>query len=253
GLRGRSIQSYASISKMKWAYRRLQLIYVQDYLRHGSQRPIFCGPLWHLHSHCRLSSVINPGCAPMEENSMPTYRFPALVWEDHTGHFTAALVEDEDAPAGFGITASDALHQLKEYLDWTSQRYFWRPGPDFMDAKLLHIRVEIRPEYKAANRVYPGDEIFPLRLPVVYGRNSSDTFVCSIPTLNIRFIFHDQQKLKDLVNHYASEKLRGSTPQQLSRFLAPRDARIEEIVVHLNRKVSSPSYSPSLDVLEMIA
>src|SRR5262249_34886145 len=139
----------------------------------------------------RLQTCVDTnGCAPMEENSMPTYRFPALVWEDHTGHFTAALVEHEGAPAGFAITASDALHQLKEYLDLTSQRYFWRPGPDFMDAKLLHIRVEIRPEYKAANRVYPSDEIFPLRLPVVYGRNSSDTFVCSIPTLNIRFIFH---------------------------------------------------------------
>src|SRR5262249_9129068 len=107
---------------------------------------------------------------------MPTYRFPALVWEDYTGHFTAALVEGEDAPAGFGITPSDALHQLKEYLDWERQRYPWRPAPDLKDAKLLHIRAEIRPEYKTANRVYSSDEIFLLRLPVVYGRNSNDAY-----------------------------------------------------------------------------
>jgi hypothetical protein len=48
---------------------------------------------------------------------MSTYRFPALIWEDHAEHFTAALAEDDDAPAGFGATPAEAAFQVKEYLD----------------------------------------------------------------------------------------------------------------------------------------
>ncbi len=184
---------------------------------------------------------------------MPTYRFPVLVWEDHAGNFTAAFVEDEEAPAGFGPTPDAALYQLKEYLDWEFQRHPWRSGPDFKDGKLMQFRVEVRPEYKTENRVYPGEELFVLRLPVVYGRNANDAYLCAIPTLDVRFIFHDPQKLKDLVNHYAGEKLRGSTPQKLSRYLQPRDARLEEVVIHVNRKETTPAFKPELKTLESVA
>jgi ATP-dependent Clp protease ATP-binding subunit ClpC len=184
---------------------------------------------------------------------MPTYRYPVLVWEDHAGNFTAAFVEDEEAPAAFASTPEAALYQLKEYLDWTFHQYPWQSGPEVSEARLMHFRVEVRPEYKTENRVYPCEELFVLRLPVVYGKHSRDAWFCSIPTLNVRFIFHDPQKLKDLVNHYAGETLRGNTPQRLSRFLQPRDARLEDVVIHVHRKDSSLTFKPDLKTLDSVA
>src|SRR5262245_60361933 len=94
----------------------------------------------------------------ISEAPMPAYHFPVLVWEDHSGYFTAHLVEEVDAPAGFGMAASEAVYQLKEYLDWSFQNYPWRSTPDFNDAKLIMLRLEVRPEYHIGDQIFPCDE-----------------------------------------------------------------------------------------------
>jgi len=184
---------------------------------------------------------------------MPTHHFPVLVWEDHSGYFTARLVEEIDAPAGFGETASEAVRQLKEVLDWSFQKYPWRSTPDFNDSKLILLRLEIRPEYHVGERIFPCDETITLRIPCVHGRNSDGQYVCSLPTLGATFFYHEANKLKDLATHYAREKLRGMSPAALSRFLQPREARLEEVTLQVSGKETYPTYPPTLDVLEAVA
>jgi ATP-dependent Clp protease ATP-binding subunit ClpC len=184
---------------------------------------------------------------------MPTYRFPSLVWEDHSGYFTARLVEDMEAPAGFGATADEAVYQLKEMLDWACQKYPWRSAPDFNDPKLFLLRLEIRPEYHTGERIYPCDEVVVLRVPCVHGRNANGQFVCSLPTLGSKFFYHEPNKLKDLAAHYARESLGGLSPAVLSRYLQPRETRLEEITLNVNAKEWNSNHQPSLETLEAVA
>ncbi len=184
---------------------------------------------------------------------MPTHRFPILVWEDYSGYFTARLVEDTDAPAGFGATADEAVHQLKEVLDWSFQKYPWRSTPDFNDPKLIQLRLEIRPEYQVGDRIFPCEEIVVLRVPVVYGRSSAGLHVCSLPTLGAKFFYSEPQKLRDLATHYAQEQLRGLSPVALARYLQPREMELEEIVLHVNAREPDYSIAPSLETLETVA
>ncbi|MGH9939475.1 MAG: AAA family ATPase, partial [Blastocatellia bacterium] len=184
---------------------------------------------------------------------MPTYHFPVLVWEDHSGYFTARLVEETDAPAGFGETASEAVYQLKDILDWSFQKYPWRSTPDFNDPKLVLLRLEIRPEYHVGDRIFPCDETMSLRTPCVHGRNSNSQQVCSLPMLGVTFFYHDPNKLRDLATHYAQERLRGLSPATLSRFLQPREIKLEEITLIVSGKESNQTNSATLDVLESVA
>lgn len=176
-----------------------------------------------------------------------------MVWEDHTGTFTASLIDDTQSPPSHGTNLHQALTQLKEYLDWTFKEYPWRAGPNVLDAKLVFIRVEVRPEYKAMNRSFHGERPLAFRVPVIHGRRPDHLFYCSIPTLEIRFDYHEQQRLKELVKDSVVEKLRGRTPQQLSRFFEPRSAFLEEIVVQTRSKTWSSIPHFRVDTLEAIA
>jgi ATP-dependent Clp protease ATP-binding subunit ClpC len=184
---------------------------------------------------------------------MPTYRYPILIWEDFTGHFTARLVEDPEAPAGFGATKSDALFQLKDYLNWTILNRPWVAEPDFHNAALVNLRVEVRPEYQVKDRVYPCDESIVLRVPCVQGSNAGGLLVCSLPTMGLKFFYQESGRLKHLVNHYSQERLRGQPPHAISRFLQPRSVELDEIVIHSNRKRSGYQYTPELGTLISVA
>src|SRR5947209_5916664 len=80
---------------------------------------------------------------------MPAYRFPILVWEDYDGGFTASIVHGGMDAAAFAESAGEAVEQVREFLRWRYKAQPWRPGPDFLDAELAHVKVEVRPEYRA--------------------------------------------------------------------------------------------------------
>jgi ATP-dependent Clp protease ATP-binding subunit ClpC len=184
---------------------------------------------------------------------MPTYRYPILIWEDFAGHFTARLVEDLEAPAGFSAARADAVFQLKDYLNWSLQNRSWLPEPDFHQAALVNIRVEVRPEYQANDRIYPCEETILLRVPCVHGSNSGGLLICSLPTMGLKFFYQESGRLKHLVNHYSQERLRGKPPHEISRFLQPRSVALDEIVIQSNRKQSSSRYSPEMGILKTVA
>ncbi|HXG67070.1 MAG TPA: AAA family ATPase [Blastocatellia bacterium] len=206
---------------------------------------------------------------------MPTYRYPVLIWEDFEGYFTASLVEEGYGVTGIGRTADEAVFQVEEYLAWAHKQNPWLPGPDFLDARLIHFRVDVRPEYQAINRayrywsrsllinlrpdaqgndrVYPCDELLPLKVACVYGRQESGILVASLPILDIHFFYYDEKSLKELVIHSTQEKLQGKTPQQLSRYLPPKSVTLDEIVLQASRKERRQEYTPELAALNAVA
>jgi len=165
---------------------------------------------------------------------MPTtLHYPVLVWQDGAGMCTAALVDDEKRTAAVGATATDALRQLKEYLDWTWAESLWEGPPDFGAAELLEIKVEVRPEYSHDGRLYPCPEPVTLRVPFVRGRQQDGLGVCSVPTLNLRFTYTDPDTLKGLVAHYAKNALKGLTPRQLADCQAPMACALHMLTIRI--------------------
>jgi ATP-dependent Clp protease ATP-binding subunit ClpC len=184
---------------------------------------------------------------------MPTYRYPILIWEDFTGHFTARLVEDLEASAGFAASRADAVFQLKEYLNWTLLNRHWTAEPDFYNPALINLRVEVRPEYQVNDRIYACEELIVLRVPCVQGTNSNGLLICSLPTMGLKFYYQESGRLKQLVNHYSQERLRGQPPHAISRFLQPRSVALDEIVIQSNRKRSAQRFTPELGTLISVA
>jgi ATP-dependent Clp protease ATP-binding subunit ClpC len=183
---------------------------------------------------------------------MATYRFPVLVWQDHEGYHTAALVEWSE-PAGFGRSAADALDPLRDYLEWRYREEPWRSEPDFLDPVLVEFKVPVRPEYHVGDRVYPSAEPLTLRVPGVHGRQESGLLLCSLPTLDIRFYYYEAAARTGLATHYVQQRLKGLTPQQLSRCLPPRRTVLEEIVLLVAGKKRKQQYEPNVETLAVVA
>src|SRR5688500_8549984 len=156
---------------------------------------------------------------------MPSYRFPTLVYRDHSGRFTAALVENDSNIAAFAATAAAALDRLGDYLHAAYKRFPWLPQPDFTDPQLINIKVEVRPEYKVEEplsdhrrahsktetreRSYPVQETLTLRVPCVHGKDRAGLLVAAMPTLGIRFSYYDPAALRGLAAYYVQNALRG--------------------------------------------
>jgi ATP-dependent Clp protease ATP-binding subunit ClpC len=182
---------------------------------------------------------------------MATYRFPILIWEDHQGAFTAATV-DRDLEA-VAATRAEALEQLREYLTWRFKEDGWLEPPDFVEPAVVHFKVNVRPEYRIDDKIYPVDEPIQLRVACVRGRQEGGLFVCSIPTLRFRFYFHDERALPDLVRHYLGEGLKELTPRYLSRYLPPKSVALDELVLHLRVAERSAPVDPHVPTLGQVA
>ena len=182
------------------------------------------------------------------------HRFPVLVWQDFSGSYTGRLVDDEEDPlnpfAGKGTTVRQVLQQLKEYLVWSFEREPWRSAPDFHDPQLLEFRVDVRPEYRVKGRVYPCDESVAMRVACVHGRQESGMLVCSLPILGIQFYYYESKALRGLVTAYVQESLKNQTPQQLSRYLPPKNLILEEIVVSGGRRPIT--HQPGFEELQQL-
>ncbi len=162
---------------------------------------------------------------------MPTYRFPVLVWQDYEGAFTAQPVGFDSEAAAVDASAAGALRQVKNYLQWLYKQRPWMEGPEFVEAHLSHTRVTVRPEYVGGDRAYPCDEMIELRIACVRGKQSGGLLACALPMLGIYFHYYEPDLLKRLITEKVRDALSGRTPRELSRFLAPKLTRLEEVSV----------------------
>ncbi len=158
-------------------------------------------------------------------------RIPVLLWEDRAGRVTGALVADWDNTAAVGDSRREVLQQLKAFLDWHQEEYGFVEGGELHDLKLTVQKVEVRPEYRREERTFPCEETVRLRVPCVQGRDEDTGMLfCAIPTLGLRFSFHDERGLKGLVAHFVQNALKGATPASVARRFPPTDLEIDHIV-----------------------
>jgi ATP-dependent Clp protease ATP-binding subunit ClpC len=188
---------------------------------------------------------------------MASYRFPILLWQDLQGGYTATLVEEilPNATA-VGETAAEAVERLREYLRWLYRKHPYGPEPDFADPVLSYARVEVRPEYRTEKKTYPVEETFALRVVCVDGKDAAGMRHCAMPTLGLRFAYSETGTRKQLVAHYVQGALSGKTPRELSRFLPPPHAALDDVVVFVPGAASSRRVreaGPKLRVLPAIA
>lgn len=184
---------------------------------------------------------------------MPAYKFPTLIWEDYEGWFTASLLDDDQFVSATAQTAAEAMLQLKEFLAWAYKEEPWRDEPDFNDPKVVITRVNVRPEYKVERRVFPCDDEIALRVPCVTGRQSGGMLICAMPTLALKFFYYESDAFKDLVRHYVQEKFKGMSPQQVARFLPPKEIRLDEISMNIHRAYRPWRYEAEVKVVQTIA
>ncbi len=189
---------------------------------------------------------------------MATVGIPVLIWEDHHGQYTAATLEwgYRGVQAAYDETRSGALQQLKRYFEWLVKASDLEPETDFFNPELFHIRVRVRPEYQgsARNRRYPCESTIELRVPCVRGTTRGDILCCSIPTLGIGFFCHNPSALQTMVTERVRQELSGRTPQELSRFMAPKSLELDQVLVRARiRRLGGDRHEQQLTALPPIA
>lgn len=179
---------------------------------------------------------------------MPVYRVPLLVWQDWEGFWTAAPLDpglSGDESAAVDATAERAARQVQSYVEWWFEQNSWPFPPDFLEPELIHARVSIRPQYRESDRVYPCEDELELKVACVHGHLESGLLICSMPTLGAAFHFYQPGDLKRMIAETVRRRLADQTPRQLSRYLPPREARIEEVSVHAPSQSGSGPCRPS--------
>lgn len=194
---------------------------------------------------------------------MPHYRVPVLLWQDFEGAFTAAPVEsglaEGDMPGGQSLAAVDAtaggaLEQIKDFLQWQFKQNPWSTPPDFLDPVLFQFSVSIRPEYEVDGRSYPCDEEIELLVHGVHGHQESGLVICSLPTMSMGFHVYEFKSLRRMAGEAVRRALARSTPQELSRYLPPKNVRLEQVSVHVPRsKPRRAQDEKSLATLNLVA
>ena len=187
---------------------------------------------------------------------MPAYRHPVLLWRDAAGATTAALVGEAETASASALTEGEALRQLKELLDWRVDHEPWNLDLNLSDAALTEVKVEVRPQYRARNRMIPCPDTLWLRVPCVTGRQENGLQLCVLPHFGLEFNFQDAADLKSLVAHYVKEAIHGLSPAQLAARLPPGNCRLDEIVTRHGTGVARrvpPERRPELKVLFTVA
>ena len=184
---------------------------------------------------------------------MPTHRFPILVCRGFDGSHTATLVEHPDEAPAVAGSASAAVDQVRQYLKWRLDHRPWSAEPDFADAELASVRVEVRPEYEQGGRRHPCPETVTLTVWMVTGRDKAGLLLCSMPTLGVAFSYSEQATLKQLATYYVQSKLRGLTPRDLSRLLPPAAVELDEVAVRVEAAKAYREPPPELPQLRATA
>ncbi|MFC5457947.1 AAA family ATPase [Prosthecobacter fluviatilis] len=164
---------------------------------------------------------------------MATHVYPVLLWRDAGGGVTGVLVGDYRSATAYAGTPQEVLRQLGDALDWRAEHESWSIGPELVEPQLREVKVDVRAQYKdeTEHRLIPSPETITLRVPCVTGKAENGLAVCEVPVLDLRFHFHNEAQLKDLVRHYVKDHLTGTTPAALTLKLPPRGVWLDKVSV----------------------
>jgi ATP-dependent Clp protease ATP-binding subunit ClpC len=186
---------------------------------------------------------------------MTTNRYPVLLWRDHSGWFTGAVVADFEGAVACAETETEVLNQLKELLHWRNENWPYVAEPDIAEPIYFEVKVEVRPEYKHEKRPIPADPVW-LRVPCVSGVDDYGMKICCVPHLAFTFNYQESESLKSLVAHYVKDELRGLHPLRLFHKLPPQGCELREIVVRApagRTRIVPPLNRPELKELFTVA
>ncbi len=189
---------------------------------------------------------------------MALHRYPILVWQDFSGQFTAVLVEENEAAVG--PTRRAALDDLHDFLRWRVGENPDHPAPDFRDPALTSFKVPVRPEYRTGERGFPdGERIFPcvdvvsITVHCVYGRQAGGLLIAALPLLGIHFYYSEADSLRELATRYVQQRLHGSTPREISRYLPPPAVWLDKLIVRVPRTSRPRTDDAALPALTAVA
>ncbi len=163
---------------------------------------------------------------------MRTFEYPVLLIEDCAGCITAFLVDDPKNRAAYAANARDCLRLLEEGVEYALQQDNLSEAT-LTEPELKWVSVDVLPQYKLDERVQPCPELITLRVPCVIGKRKDAAFCSSMPTLGLNFDFFEPKTFEELVRHFVRSRFQGATPAELSRFLAPKSAALDQISVRL--------------------
>lgn len=190
---------------------------------------------------------------------MPSVTQAVALWHDASGTYSGALLTEEPA-AAHGASEDEVLHQFKELLEWWAVHEPWSLDSDLLEAEVVKVRVEVRPQYVSSDghRILPCPETLAMQVPCVVGRQETGLRICIVPHLSLRFQFEDQRSLKSLVGHFVGERLQGRTPLGLAGLLPPKDLWLQAVSVRevqRTRRIAAldrPEFKPLLAVAESL-
>lgn len=184
---------------------------------------------------------------------METFRVPICLWQDAGGQHTATVVDPAHEITAIRPTAQAAIEEVADYLRWRYEQAFDFPKPDFLDPQLITLKIPLRGEYKIEERIHPCTSSLPVRVHCVHGRQEAGLLVASLPMWGIRFSFHDPADLRDLATRYVQLATGGATPRVISRYLAPANVRLDEVVIRLKSRPPVDEKSPETPTLSLVA
>lgn len=189
---------------------------------------------------------------------MKVHKHPVLVWKDSADFYTAALADAEGCVerripiVAYGHTQREALSGIKDYLKWYYAKFPWAAGPTLTASKLHNYKVKVRPEYRVAEKVFPGDRGMVIKVEVVDSLHEGGFRSAVIPRLGVEF-FYTQGQLKELVRHYVRESLTGKPPHLLARYAAPEEVVLETVIAKSRGQKPETDKGPDLDSLKTVA
>lgn len=184
---------------------------------------------------------------------MPSHRVPILLSQDSEGFWTALPIEPETILVGTSQNPTEALSQVKQYLDWSYQRDPWKPIPDFRHPEIVRVKIPLRPSYQESDRSFPCAETLELPVDCVLGQRTDDLWTCVAPLVGVRFDYNEKNALESLLSDAVLSKLAGKTPRELSRYLPPVTSEIREMSIRVKHQIWRDEAEVYLPALKEIA
>jgi ATP-dependent Clp protease ATP-binding subunit ClpC len=123
---------------------------------------------------------------------------------------------------------------IKEYLQKQYKKFDRYPDANFEQYKLRMFEVKIRPTYKSGDKSFPSSFVLKVPVAAIYGQTEDNYYECFLPTLGIRFVYHDPKLLITLVNSFATNHLTQLDPSAIVAQINLPEPKIDEISLRIN-------------------